>query len=74
MSEQAVHTYAEALPRLILDMVEEHTKATGQRDSTIGRKALADSNFIANLRMGRTCTVDKLTRLERWLRENQGGN
>ncbi|WP_156295604.1 hypothetical protein [Methylobacterium aquaticum] len=65
-------TYADALRDIVIRMVDDHRARHGGSDSGISRQALKDSDFIGRLRRGENVTVEKIARLELWLKGQPG--
>ncbi len=65
-------TYTDALRALVLRMVDDYASRNEASDSGISRRALGDSEFVGRLRRGENVTIEKLARLELWLKGQPG--
>lgn len=65
-------TYTDALRALVLRQVDDYANRMEMSDSGISRSAVGDSEFVGRLRRGENVTVEKLRRLELWLKGQSG--
>ncbi|MEN3238238.1 hypothetical protein PUR29_32850 [Methylobacterium ajmalii] len=65
-------TYTDALRALVLRQVDDYARRMEMSDSGISRSAVGDSEFVGRLRRGENVTVEKLRRLELWLKGQPG--